>query len=145
MLQITDEQLDIDLTHLREEQLCIEWFEAGRSLIKRNTVQGTEVCLQRRLHKYLNDGQVIYSNDDMYISISTLACPCMVLTSNDADTIGDFCYDVGNRHLPVFYVEHNTFGVAYDARLYEALSAKYGVNIRLENRKLIPNQALQQF
>ncbi len=142
MLQVTDENLMLASADLQEEQLCIEWFEAGRSLIKRKTVQGTTLHLQRRNGKYLTDGQIIYQDAKRFVRISTLPCPCMVLTAEDAAVIGDFCYDVGNRHLPVFCIGKNTFAVAYDARLYEALASKFGAHLRLEQLQLLPGQAL---
>ena len=145
MLQLTDDNLALASADLQEEQLCIEWFEAGRSLIKRKTVQGTALHLQRRNGKYLTDGQIIYQDANRYVRISTLPCTCMVLTAEDPALIGDFCYDVGNRHLPVFCVGENAFGVAYDARLYEALASKFGAHLRLEKMKLLPDQALLYF
>ena len=145
MLHVTDEDLNLVSTDLWEEQLSIEWFEAGRSLIKRETMQGTSLQLQRRHGKYLSDGQVIYQDDTMYVRISTLPCTCMVLTAEDPAIIGDFCYDVGNRHLPVFCVGDAAFGVAYDARLYEALASKFGSYLRLEQLKLLPDHALLYF
>lgn len=145
MLDVNDENFIHFPLHLREEKLSIEWFEAGRSLIKRNTDQGTAIHLKRTLKKYLSDGQVIYQDAEKYVRIDTLPCLCMVVQAMNPVIVGDFCFDVGNRHLPVFCVRENAYAVAYDARLYEALSAKFGSHITLEQLKLLPEEALLFF
>lgn len=145
MLELTDHNYQSVPSNLREEHIAIEWFETGRSLIKRNTSTGTPTQLSRRFAKYLQDGQIVYQNQELFVRIVIRPCVCMMLRTNDAVAIGSFCFDVGNRHLPIFSVDDNAFAVAYDARLYEALSSKFKGLISLEQAKLIPAKALHQF
>lgn len=64
----------------------------------------------------------------------------MVLHSNDLEVVGLFCFDVGNRHLPIYMIDDHKIAIAYDGRLFPALQQKYGAAVSLANFRLDPSQ-----
>lgn len=143
MIYISDNSYRNISQGLVEEQLEIEWYEVRKSIIKRETSAGRIVQLNREHADFLDDGQVVYQDTSSLIKLCIKPCTSIILHSQDAQMVGQFCFDVGNRHLPIFYLDDGSFAVAYDGRLYSALSAKYVGNIALGPAKLIPKQDLQ--
>lgn len=141
------EKLPQDLVVQQNEVdfLELEWYEVNRTYLKRKTVLGVPVKIQWVEKLTLQDGQVIYQDEGVSIRIRIKECLCILLTSDSIHTIGKFCYDVGNRHLPIFQVSDQRIAVSYDARLFQALKEKYEDQVVLEEMKLLPNTALKAF
>ncbi len=145
MLDLSDHDLIASVGNPREEQFFVEWFEVHKRLLERCTDAGSPVQLKRTHQPYLRDGQIIYQDEERRIRIGIKPCDCIVLTTDDVAMVGEFCYDVGNRHLPLFVMEENGMAVAYDGRLYAALVHKYAGKVCLQSLKLLPQRALSEF
>ncbi len=128
---------------LAQEQIEIEWYEVRKTTIERKTSTGEIVVLNRKYSGYLNDGQVVYKDASRMIRLCIRPCTSIILRTRNIQLAGQFCFDVGNRHLPIFCLDDDALAVAYDGRLYSALSAKYAGSIVLEAAKLMPEQSLQ--
>ncbi|KGE12306.1 hypothetical protein [Sphingobacterium deserti] len=142
MLVVVDNDYQNLPQNLQEEKLAVEWFEVSKSQFERHTDGDRPIKLKRVNNKYLRDKQVIYQDEKSYIAIDLQPCNSIVLKSDDAMLMGKFCFDVGNRHLPVFVLSESEIAVAYDGRLYDALANKYGDKIRLMSVKLLPESRL---
>lgn len=129
--------LDLDL-------LVIDWYEVNKAVLSRETRDGRFVRLHRTAGAAFEDGEVVYSSPEFAIQIHIRPCACIVLKSTDLNTIGHFCFDVGNRHLPLFCFD-DELALAYDGQLYPALKGKYGNDIAIEMRTLSPVFTLQPF
>lgn len=119
--------------------LDLSYFEVNKRVISRTTRQGNRVTIRRDDSTCLRSGQCIYRQDDLTIQVNILACLCVLLDSKDLSVVGEFCFDVGNRHLPVYLQADGRFAVSYDGRLYQALKEKYHGSIALENAILEPD------
>ncbi|TDS13290.1 urease accessory protein UreE [Sphingobacterium paludis] len=142
MLVIDDNDYQDVPGHLRQEKLAVAWFEVGKRQLERETDKGRALHLKRVNYPYLRDKQVIYQDEKCYIAIDLEPCDSIVLQSDDAILMGKFCFDVGNRHLPIFVLGEGQMAVAYDGRLYDALANKYGEKIKLMSIKLPPELRL---
>lgn len=145
MLKVSDHGDITAIANVQEEKLLVEWFEVQKQRLERCTDAGTELQLRRVRQPYLRDGQIIYQDEERRIRIGIKPCDCIVLTTDDVAMVGEFCYDVGNRHLPLFVIEGKGMAVAYDGRLYSALVHKYAGHVRLQSLQLLPQQALSKF
>lgn len=130
------------LNQQEEDSLVLEWYEVNRTLIKRETLAGRIVHLDRPLSAVLQQGTVIYQDEVCVIRIFIKPCTCIVLHSNSLESVGLFCFDVGNRHLPIYLIDENKIAFAYDGRLFPALQAKYGSSVSLANYRLDPSQMI---
>jgi len=120
--------------------LDLSYFEVNKRVIHRKTRKGNTVKIQRDDSTALQSGQCIYHSEDLFIQVNILPCLCVLLDSQDLSVVGEFCFDVGNRHLPVYLKADGRFAVSYDGRLYQALKEKYNGSISLENAILEPDE-----
>ncbi|QBQ42661.1 urease accessory protein UreE [Sphingobacterium psychroaquaticum] len=127
-----------------EDTLLIEWYEVNKTLFNRKTVGGTPVTVRRDVGQSIKNEELISTVDGMVVRIRIKPCTCMILTTENMATLGSFCFDVGNRHLPVFLIGKSV-AVAYDARLYQALKGKYGEEVSLCLETLDPVFVLKAF
>jgi len=130
------------LENQEEDCLVLEWYEVNRTLIKRDTLSGRKVQLERPSSAILQQGTVIYQDHCCVIRIFIKPCMCIVLCSSVLSTVGAFCFDVGNRHLPIYMIDEDRIAFAYDGRLFPALQQKYGAAVTLANHRLDPSQVI---
>ncbi|WP_316751910.1 urease accessory protein UreE [Pedobacter gandavensis] len=123
-----------------EDSLVLEWYEVNRTKIKRETMSGRMIHLDKPTSTVLQQGTVIYQDDNFVVRIFIKPCTCIVLHSNDLELVGLFCFDVGNRHLPIYMIDDNKIAIAYDGKLFPALQQKYGSPVTLANYRLDPSQ-----
>ncbi|MDM1295473.1 urease accessory protein UreE [Sphingobacterium sp. N143] len=122
--------------------LDLSYFEVNKRVIHRKTRNGNSVKIHRDESTALQSGQCIYHSGDLFIQVNILPCLCVLLDSQDLSVVGEFCFDVGNRHLPVYLKSDGRFAVSYDGRLYQALKEKYNGSITLENAILEPDEQI---
>lgn len=127
-----------------QDFLELEWYEINAKQLKRHTVLGLEIQLQFDEKTMLQDGQLLYRDPERSVRVKIRPCLCVVLKSASFRTIGLFCYDVGNMHLPIFQIDEGRLAVSYDGRLFEALRTKYE-GVSLAEMKLLPERALKPF
>ncbi|WP_214226447.1 urease accessory protein UreE [Pedobacter sp. B4-66] len=128
------------LNHQEEDSLILEWYEVNRTIIKRKSMAGRMIHLDKPSSVVLKQGLVIYQDEHVVIRIFIKPCTCIVLHSNNMEVVGLFCFDVGNRHLPIYMIDENKIAIAYDGRLFPALQQKYGSSVTLANYRLNPSQ-----
>jgi|SRR5690606_4704653 len=134
---MTDSNREIDF-------LSLQWYEVNRTVIKRTTEGGRDVSLYRSPGEPIHDGEIVQATDDVIVKARIEPCICIVLHADDMATIGGFCFDVGNRHLPVFCIDDKIV-VSYDGRLFQALSGKYGDKVQMEKKVLDVKYAIKAF
>lgn len=124
--------------------LPLEWYEVNRRVLKRKTDGGILVCLCRPPRTPIHDGEIVYTEDGLVVKAFIKPCTCIVLDSDDLTTVGSFCFDVGNRHLPIFFIDGDVV-VSYDGRLFQALSQKYAGAVRVATKVLHAAQSIKAF
>lgn len=124
--------------------LPLQWYEVNRTVIKRKTEGGRDVSLSRFPKVPIYDGEILYETHEVIVKARIAPCVCIVLHTDDIGTIGSFCFDVGNRHLPIFCMD-NKIVVSYDGRLFQALSGKYGDKVQMETKTLNIKYAIKAF
>jgi urease accessory protein len=118
------------------DRLPIEWFETHKRILHKTTIAGKEVVL-----KLLNEGQalkqddVVFANESFLIVIEILTCDAIVIAPKSTYEMACICYEIGNKHLPLFY-EDNHLLIPFDAPVYRMLeAAEY--TVKREDRKLL--------
>ncbi len=117
------------------DAIVIEWHETKKRILHKKTKQGKEVAIKfLNENPNLKDGDILWQDEKTLIVVEMNPCECIIITPVDFLTTSSVCYEVGNRHLPLFY-SGDELMVPYDAPLYNLLNAS-GYSIKKEQRVL---------
>lgn len=117
------------------DTLIIEWDETGKRILHKKTDSGVPVTL-----KFLNenpdlkDGDILWQDEHTAVAVQIKPCECIVITPGNTLEAAAICYEIGNRHLPLFY-EGNELLIPYEAPIHNLLNAA-GYKLAIEERKL---------
>jgi urease accessory protein len=123
--------------------LELEWFETQKQKLTRPTTSGLVLELRLPHKKEWQHGDALYYNGQLTAVIAIKTCLVICFPAKDDQEAADFCYFIGNQHLPVFLISKQQFAVPYDGRLYEQLSSRYGGRIELTDTQLLSTQSLR--
>ncbi|MBC7826992.1 MAG: urease accessory protein UreE [Chitinophagaceae bacterium] len=127
---------DIDLTSRMIDHLELEWYETTKRILHKRTEAGKEISLKLlNQSQGLEEGDVIYEDEQSLIVVSIKPCESMVIKPVTMYDMAYICYEIGNKHLPLFY-ENDELLVPYEAPLFKLLQAS-GLHAQIENRKLL--------
>lgn len=116
--------------------LQLEWHETRKRILRKQTESGKEISI-----KFLNEnpdlteGDILFENDNAIIAVAVLPCECIVIKPINMFEMASVCYEIGNKHLPLFYEEESLL-VPFDAPLMRLLLAQ-GYDVSKEERKLL--------
>lgn len=115
--------------------LDVEWYETRKRIMRKKTRSGKELAL-RFLHEdhQLQQGTILSDEKENFIAVHILDCDCISFTPTDLLQMASACYEIGNKHLPLFY-EAGTLLVPFDMPLFRLLAAQGFVPVR-EQRQL---------
>lgn len=117
------------------DYVLLDWFETEKRIMHKTSEAGRNVQI-----KFLNEnrgfqpGDVIFIDGDTMGVIDIRECEVLVIRPRNMNELATICYEIGNKHLPLFYQEDELL-VAYDSGLFAYLRAA-GYNTQREMRKL---------
>lgn len=117
------------------DYLSLEWYECTKRILHKTTHSGRSIILrflQQPVH--FKPGDVVYQDEKVSIVIDILPCRSMVIRPASDYELASACYELGNKHLPLFY-ESGCLLIPFDAPVYKMLSAA-GFNINIEESVL---------
>ncbi len=116
--------------------LQLEWYETRKRILRKQTVSGKEVSIKfLGENPELTEGDILFEDDTTIIAVSVLSCECIVIKPVNMFEMASVCYEIGNKHLPLFY-ENECLLVPFDAPLMRLLPAQ-GYDVKMEQRKLL--------
>ena len=124
------------------EYVEIEWHEAFKRIHKKITNTGREIGIRLDdsvLSRGLYEGDVIYTDDTTIIAVHTPPCKAIKITiqPDHAFMIAKTCYEIGNRHAPLFYGKDNfSFITPYNEPMLIMLNNLHGVTAIKTQTKL---------
>lgn len=124
---------EIDLADKRIEYVDIEWHEAFKKIHRKVTDQGSDVGIRMDdsvLSRGLFTGDVIYMDDEMAVVVNTPPCEVIEISTTEGHGMmaAKACYEIGNRHAPLFWGEtYDTFVTVYDEPMMVMLSKIHGI------------------
>ncbi|RKR83433.1 urease accessory protein [Mucilaginibacter gracilis] len=116
--------------------LDLQWYETNKRIMHKRSTAGVEVVM-----KFMNEGQnltqgdILYQDSETIIAINIPACETLVIKPKNMFEMASICYEIGNKHLPLFYQDEEVL-VAFDAPLYRLISSS-GYEVEQGERKLI--------
>ena len=118
------------------DRLSLEWYETSKRILRKHTDAKQEVALRfLNENPALTEDDVLYADDRTIIAITILPCDAMVIPMGAPETIASACYEIGNRHLPLF-IDKTQLLAPFEEPLFRWLTAN-GYNPAREQRKLI--------
>jgi len=110
------EGLEIDL-------LEIEWFETTKRIQRKQTNSGVEIAI-----KFIQEGQrlnqddILYQDDKKVIVVNIKPCETIVMTPSSLLEMGTICYEIGNKHLPLF-IQNDQIMMPFEMPMFRWLEA----------------------
>ncbi|MEO5891274.1 MAG: urease accessory protein UreE [Ferruginibacter sp.] len=118
------------------DSLLLEWYETNKRILHKKTISGIAVVMKfLNESQQLTEGDVIYEDDFNIIAIEIKECDAMVIRPRTMFEMASVCYEIGNKHIPVFY-EGNEILVAFESPLFKLLTLA-GYDVSRSTRKLI--------
>jgi urease accessory protein len=118
------------------DYVAFEWYETNKRIQIKKSVAGREVTLKfMSENPCLTEGDILFEEEDYIIVVDILPCECMVISPFNMFDTASVCYEIGNKHLPLF-IENNDLLVPYEKPLFTMLTAQ-GYVVKLEQRKLL--------
>lgn len=115
---------DYELGSRRADRVFLEWFEADKKLLHKQTESGMEIGI--RVNQPLKDGDILYVNSERIIFVEILPTELICVKVETMLKMGRLCFELGNRHLQLD-ISEDEVRVPYDAPTFEYLE-KLGFN-----------------
>ena len=132
----------MDLSGYQLDYVNIEWYEAFKKIHKKVTDKGEEVGIRLDdsvLTRGLYEGGILYLDKERALVVHTPKCMVIrvKVDENHPHMAAKVCYEIGNRHAPLFYgEEENTFITPYNEPMYLMLEKLHGVTATKEIQRL---------
>ena len=115
--------------------LRLEWFETNKRIQRKRTRKGREVAFRfLKENPNLQDGDIICMDDTSAIVIEIQPCEAIALTPVSMLEMGTICYEIGNKHLPLF-IQGDEVLLPYEPPIFRWLDAS-GYKPQQVQRKL---------
>ncbi|HZH67231.1 MAG TPA: urease accessory protein UreE [Flavisolibacter sp.] len=127
---------DMEIGSRELDALSIEWHESNKRILHKTTVAKREVTLKfLKENSILLQDDVIYEDENYLIVVDIQPCEVIVIQPATMYDMAKLCYEIGNKHLPLFYEEEAVL-IPFDAPLFKWLTAT-GFEPVKQHRKLI--------
>lgn len=126
----------MDVQGKKIEYVNIEWHEAFKKIHRKITSSGREIGIRLDdsvLKTGLLEGDVLFYDDELIIAVHTPPCTIIKtqVSSPHPEMIPKICYEIGNRHAPLFFGENAyTFVTPYNEPMFRLLSSFHGVTVQ---------------
>lgn len=116
--------------------LALHWFETNKRIQRKTTNEGVEIALKfLQENPSLTQGDVLFEDETTIIALEVLPCECLVIAPKNMFEMASVCYEIGNKHLPLFY-ENDELLIPFEQPLYKLLTAQ-GYKVKQQPRKLL--------
>lgn len=126
-----------DLGDIERDYIPVEWYEVEKKVLHKVSRNGVEVGIRNHEGRPLRDGDVLWRDRHKALVVEILPCDCIALKPSTMIEMGKACYEIGNRHAPLF-MEGGELLTPFDAPLFKALG-KYGFAVDMKTAKLKTN------
>ncbi len=136
LIQQKSGNLNSSSTNKNIDWLDLEWHETNKRILHKQTRSGTKVTMKFLKENHnLTQGDIIYEDAETIIVIEIQPCDVIVINPKNMFEMAAICYEIGNKHLPLFYQDAELL-ISYEAPLFNLFSSlRY--EVKKEKRKLI--------
>ena len=118
------------------DTVFFEWYETNKRIQRKVTKSGKDIALKfLNNNPALTEGDILFEDENLIIIVEVMPCECLVITTKNMYEMASVCYEIGNKHLPLFF-ENNELLVPFEKPLFKLLTA-FGYIVKQEQRKLL--------
>ena len=125
----------VDLQGFDIDYVEIEWYEVSKKILHKTSRKGMDVGIRLDMDRALKHGDILWIEGNKALVAEIPECQCIVLKPESLIAMGKACYEIGNRHAPLFY-QNDELLLPYDEPMLQALK-KCGFDARKNNARLI--------
>ena len=128
----------------------IDWYDCQKKIHRKISRSGRDIAIrldEETQHRGLQQGDVLLADGETAVVVDIPAVKAIVAKAESPQQIAKICYEIGNRHAPLYYVNYteNYFAIPYDTP-FELLFTKLGIayevkKINLDIRQRISGTA----
>ncbi len=123
-------------TNKKNDWLKLEWHETSKRILHKKTNNGINISLKfMGENQQLTQGDILWEDDESLIVVDIEPCDAIVIEPKDMAEMASICYEIGNKHLPLFYQE-NKLLVPFEHPLFKLLTAA-NYQLKVEKQKLL--------
>jgi urease accessory protein len=126
----------LDVDGYTIDKLRLEWYETNKRVLHKRTDAGAEVMIRfLKENQQLQQDDILYKDERSIVSVEVIACDTIVIEPASSQQLASLCYEIGNKHLPLFYDE-DLLLLPLEEPILRWLMAS-GYNVKVEKRKLL--------
>jgi len=115
--------------------LQIEWFESAKKILRKQSDGGMDLAIKfLREGQRLHEGDILFEDATKRVIVYIKPCDAIVIQPLSLLEMGTVCYEIGNKHLPVF-IQDDQVLIPFEDPLFSWLGAA-GFKPKKEFRKL---------
>jgi urease accessory protein len=116
--------------------LELQWHETNKRILHKKTRSGKEITMKfLKENQNLTQGDIIFEDAESIIVIEIQPCEAIVVKPGTMLEIASLCYEIGNKHLPLFF-QNEELMIPYEAPLFNLLVSS-GYDVQKLHRQLI--------
>lgn len=117
------------------DTLLLEWYETNKRILHKQTAGGQKISTRfLQENPDWKEGDLLFADENNLIVVEIIPCEAIVITPATLMEAAAISYEIGNKHLPLFYFE-NELLIPFDQPLHRLLLLR-GYTIKIEKRKL---------
>lgn len=113
--------------------LQLEWYDTTKKVLRLFTDSGREIAIRHLEQEQLYHGDILYHEDRDIIVVQIIPCLCIVFQPLTLRDMAIVCFEIGNKHTPIFINKDKEVIIAFESPLYRFLK-RGGFEPRKENR-----------
>lgn len=114
---------DLPVINKNIDYLDLEWFETTKRIQRKKTRQGTDIAIKfLREGQRLREGDILYEDEHKAVVVNVLETEAIVITPSSMLEMGTVCYEIGNKHIPLFIQEDQVL-LPFEMPMYRWLDA----------------------
>ncbi len=100
-----------------------EWFETNKR-IQHKTARDGKTFRIKLLNEAPNfkQGDILHQENNTNYTINIIPCECLVIVPKTNFEMASICYEIGNKHLPLFY-EDNKLLIPFEKPIFKLFLA----------------------
>ncbi|MDF2985191.1 MAG: Urease accessory protein UreF [Eubacterium sp.] len=110
----------MDLAGFDIDCVEVEWYEVSKKILHKISRKGIDVGIKLNIDRPLKHGDILSIEGNTALLVEIPECECIALKPETTVMMGKACYEIGNRHSPLFYQEERLL-IPYDSPLLAAL------------------------
>jgi urease accessory protein len=124
------------------DYVTVEWHEISKRVHRKTSQGGVDIAIRlgdEALVRPLTQDDVLATNDDRVFAVDIPPCEVLVIRvdPNHRDMAEKVCWEIGNKHVPLFRGETDgEFITPYDMPVETLLKKIHGVTVERGQRKL---------